>query len=217
MVKQMEDVSKPCVEQSEAYLKAFDHLNVYLFNGILSRPMLVLTRSAAVKKGYFAPEAWVNEDEDLVHEISINSNWLATQDIVEAMAVLAHEMLHHWQWEHGKPGRGGYHNQEWMDKALSIGLQPVGSGDKVGTDLMPAGPTDEAIRSLPEDAIFPWITAGIIDDDDGKGKDGRQRQRSPRSGKRAKYTCAQCGLNAWAKPGAPLYCGSCDRPLVEQV
>ena len=36
------------------------------------------------------------------------------------------------------------------------------------------------------------------------------------SGKRVKYRCRACGLNAWAKPGVMLVCGECsDRPLME--
>jgi predicted RNA-binding Zn-ribbon protein involved in translation (DUF1610 family) len=31
---------------------------------------------------------------------------------------------------------------------------------------------------------------------------------------RTKFTCPQCGLNAWAKPDAKLLCGSCNQPLM---
>lgn len=31
----------------------------------------------------------------------------------------------------------------------------------------------------------------------------------PRSGRRVKYSCSGCRLNAWAKPAAPLMCGKC--------
>ena len=34
-------------------------------------------------------------------------------------------------------------------------------------------------------------------------------------GSRAKYTCPQCGLNAWAKPGASILCGCNAQPLIE--
>jgi hypothetical protein len=37
----------------------------------------------------------------------------------------------------------------------------------------------------------------------------------PMTGKRAKYTCANCGLNAWAKPGTRLICGGDNQYLVE--
>ena len=32
---------------------------------------------------------------------------------------------------------------------------------------------------------------------------------------RAKFTCPECGLNAWAKPAAPLHCGDCDVAMKE--
>lgn len=34
------------------------------------------------------------------------------------------------------------------------------------------------------------------------------------TGTRAKFSCPDCGLNAWAKPTANLVCGDCDSPLV---
>ena len=33
-----------------------------------------------------------------------------------------HEMVHAWQQQHGRPGRGGYHNREWAAKMKEIGL-----------------------------------------------------------------------------------------------
>jgi hypothetical protein len=32
-----------------------------------------------------------------------------------------------------------------------------------------------------------------------------------------KYTCPDCEQNAWAKPGAHLVCGDCDRPMISQA
>ena len=37
------------------------------------------------------------------------------------LSVLVHEMAHVWQQEHGKPGRGRYHNKEWAAKMLALG------------------------------------------------------------------------------------------------
>jgi hypothetical protein len=36
------------------------------------------------------------------------------------------------------------------------------------------------------------------------------KQSSP---SRAKYTCPDCGQNAWAKPGASLICGDCEEHM----
>jgi transcription elongation factor Elf1 len=37
----------------------------------------------------------------------------------------------------------------------------------------------------------------------------RQRRRASKT----KYTCPQCGQNAWAKPQANLLCGDCEKPV----
>lgn len=34
-----------------------------------------------------------------------------------------------------------------------------------------------------------------------------------KSGKRIKYTCSSCGLNAWAKPDVQIVCGTCEEEL----
>jgi hypothetical protein len=33
---------------------------------------------------------------------------------------------------------------------------------------------------------------------------------------KTKYQCPGCGLNAWAKPDAPLACADCDVPMIAQ-
>ena len=45
--------------------------------------------------------------------------------------------------------------------------------------------------------------------------DRPKRPPGPLSGKRAKYTCPICGLNAWAKPGALFSC-ACGPWMIEQ-
>jgi hypothetical protein len=40
-----------------------------------------------------------------------------------------------------------------------------------------------------------------------------QPKNEGRSGKRSKYTCPACGLNAWAKPDAALMCGTCEETM----
>jgi hypothetical protein len=34
---------------------------------------------------------------------------------------------------------------------------------------------------------------------------------------KVKYTCTECGQNAWAKPGASLVCGVCLQPMALAV
>jgi len=37
--------------------------------------------------------------------------------------------------------------------------------------------------------------------------------RKKKTASKTKYTCPGCGLNAWAKPEAPLVCGTCQEPM----
>ena len=44
------------------------------------------------------------------------------------------DVIHLWQAHHGTPGRERYHNREWADKMLSIGLQPSHTGEVGGRE-----------------------------------------------------------------------------------
>jgi len=226
---------KPTIELNQAHQKAFDFFNGRLFGGTLPKVMLTFSRNSNVIGGYFSPAKWRNDEGDLVHEIAINANHMDGSDIVKLMHILIHEMIHLWQWEQGKPSRNGYHNNEWIEKAKRLGLKCKRDdgkedvpGQAVQTFLIPKGKAEIAIAELPEDAILPWMAVPLNPEpptpsqgqgesgqgESGQGKSGEGRSQG-RSGKRAKYTCPVCGLNAWAKPGAALGCLTCNVPLVE--
>ncbi len=44
------------------------------------------------------------------------------------MQTLVHEQCHVWQNYYGKPSRRSYHNREWADKMIAIGLMPSTTG-----------------------------------------------------------------------------------------
>ncbi|NIR13951.1 MAG: hypothetical protein GWN77_01095 [Gammaproteobacteria bacterium] len=113
------------------------------------------------------------------------------------------------------------------------------TGQKMDTELIPGGLAESVIANMPFE--LPWYADEqiLIDDDgqpmpippdstgdggsgdgsgDGSGGRGVPPPSKPRrSGKRTKYQCTQCGLNAWAKHGASLICGDCTRAMVPQV
>jgi hypothetical protein len=55
-------------------------------------------------------------------EIAINERHLCSREPWEILGTVLHELLHAWQYEHGKPGKPPYHNQEFRKKALTYGL-----------------------------------------------------------------------------------------------
>jgi hypothetical protein len=58
----------------------------------------------------------------LVDEIALDESHLASDPYAETLDTLLHELLHSWQKRHGRPGRRNYHNQQFRQKALSLGL-----------------------------------------------------------------------------------------------
>jgi hypothetical protein len=173
-----EPVKTPIIDQSTAIQAAYDWLNCELFEGLLPPAMLVLSRNNNVLGGYFTPDRWFDEDGKAIPEIAINANCLKQAGIVKAMVVLAHEMVHLWQYTSGSPSRAGYHNQEWADKAKEIGLVPFTAegkctGQSVDTRLLPDGVAEMAIANMPEEFTLPWMTEPM-DIPQDKEKGGQQ-------------------------------------------
>ena len=216
----------PSVEQSTNLIAAFDYLNVNLFDNLLPRPMLIFTRNVLVVGGYFSPQKWFNTDAIGVDEIAINANSMVEGDEIELFQVLIHEMVHQWQHHFGIPGRGGYHNRQWADKCLEIGLKPVNvndpdaeTGDSITTVLITGGKAMVTLAKMPEDISIPFYAEVLQDANPPQPVPGKNPEPTPtpapKSGRRTKYTCVMCGTNLWGKSGLSIQCLLCDLKFVE--
>jgi hypothetical protein len=85
-------------------------------------------------------------------EIAINTLYLCGQRPAwQVLGTLLHELLHAWQEEHGKPGKGNYHNKEFRNKALTLGLMI----DKRGaTGYAAESPFKDLLRRYEVDVPF---------------------------------------------------------------
>ena len=116
----------------------------------------------------------------------------------------------------GKPSRNGYHNKEWALKMREIGLLPTSTGASGGKEtgqkvthmIEPGGAFARSCAALLETGLaLHWH------DPHGEEDGARKKKNSTR----AKFTCPACGLNAWAKPKAPLMCGDCEERMTEEA
>jgi hypothetical protein len=181
----------PTKEQWDALQGAFRYFNEQLFGGQLSQPILSHSRHRGAE-GFLKPKAYydsefagVGPDEVaewvkagrptvwkdrkiVVNELSLNPDHLLGK-VEWVMSVLVHEMAHHWQWEHGKPSRPGYHNAEWVRKMEELGLKPweqdrqgnrtgKQTGQSVRHDIVPGGAFDLAMQRMPEALRLPWTS-----------------------------------------------------------
>jgi hypothetical protein len=65
------------------------------------------------------------------HEITINTKFLP-QPLGNTLETLLHEMLHLWQATHGKPGKNNYHNKEYTNKCMELGITSTDKGRSMG-------------------------------------------------------------------------------------
>jgi predicted SprT family Zn-dependent metalloprotease len=127
----------------------------------------------------------------------------------DTLSTLAHEMCHVWQYGHGEPGRGRYHNAAWADRMEAVGLMPSDTGapggkrtgQRVTHYVIDGGPFDRAAAEL---LATGWAVK--------RGSTAIRQKRGPDRSK-VEFTCGRCGQNAWAKTGARLVCGACDQPM----
>lgn len=197
-------------KQYNSFQKAYAHFNRTLFGGILPECLITLQRDGKAY-GYFWAEQFSKRTGDgRTDEIALNPDGFVFRTDAEILSTLVHEMCHLWQHHYGKPSRSGYHNFEWATKMIEVGLMPTATGLVGGkmtgqnmTHMMiPDGAFLKAYRRLVSQRGYkltwqsaPEVPTSLL---------GAKKRAS-----KTKYTCPNCGANAWAKPGAMLICGHC--------
>lgn len=197
----------PTPAQFGAYSGMFDYFNERLFGGSLPPVLLNFSRLNRTY-GFFAPERWTGPGKDRAHEISLNPAHLKTRKPDDVASTLVHEMVHLWQHAHGQPSRSGYHNRQWAEKMLEVGLVPSDTGEPGGKQtgqhmthfIDPKGAFVRAWSSMPGELSLPW--AGLPEP---------ERKRITRSRYKFVYECPDGHGKVWGKPGLSLVCGICEQ------
>ena len=112
--------------------KAFGYYNEHLFDGCLDN-VIITTNNNGKALGYASNGHWFY-GEEAVDEISLCKKSFNNRTLVEILSTLVHEMCHVWQYQHGKPSRGGYHNKEWGVKMKEVGLHPSSTAQPGGKE-----------------------------------------------------------------------------------
>lgn len=202
---------------TQQYLRldvAYQYFNTHLFDGQLPTCLITLQRKKCY--GYFSPDQFMGKNgnpQKTTDEIALNPDHFGRTE-KEVLSTLVHEMVHLWQQHFGKTSRRSYHNKEWGHKMEEIGLMPTRTGQpggkrtgqKVTHYIIEGGRFDTLVTHLLsiQGGIIEWKSFSA----EGTSK--------PRTKSKIKYTCPECGQNAWAKPGANLVCGNCGLPMKNQ-
>ena len=193
--------------QYRAFQEAYDFFNAELFAGSLPHVLVTLQRHANAR-GYFSPERFTGRVENTAaaHELAMNPDTFTGRTDEEILSTLAHEMVHVWQQTHGTPPRRSYHDRQWAAKMKEIGLQPSTTGEPGGKEtgqsvthyIIPGGRYTTAYAKLAATGLrLDWQSAPA-------GVQAKAKKAS-----KTKFSCPECGQNAWAKSDAQLICGDC--------
>lgn len=196
----------PTLEQYGAFHLVYDYLNDALFKGQL-KPCFLSFVCKGNSRSFFKPNRWKKNKQE-IHEISLNPVLLTEQKLIVVISNLVHEMVHLWQADFGTPpAMTGYHNQEWAEKMLEVGLQPTHNGQKDGNQtgavmrhrIIKGGSYQIAFDDMPKDYLMPWQSKAIT-----------VHPTKPVPDK-VKYHCphAKCSATLWGKPGLLVGC-ACD-------
>ena len=158
----------PTNESYDAISAAYDHFNKELFDGKL--PPVLISYQRGNFMGYASQKRWVDHKGAFLHELAMNPSYFAGQAVEEVLSTLLHECVHIYQFEHGKPGRGRYHNAEWSKLMSLVGLVatndgwPEGkqTGDRMTHYILHDGPAFRVIRKMVRDGYqIPWLDRQI--------------------------------------------------------
>jgi predicted SprT family Zn-dependent metalloprotease len=189
----------------QAFEQAYDFFNAELFGHSLPHVLVTLQRHAKAY-GYFSPERFIGRaEEEAAHELAMNPDHFGRTD-EEILSTLVHEMVHVWQKEHGSMPRRGYHNWQWADKMKEVGLYPSHTHEPGGKETGQSM-GHYIIKGAPFAMAFAKLQATGFELRWQSQTPAKDPTRKKKRASKTKYTCPDCGQNAWAKPDALLICG----------
>ncbi len=125
------------------------------------------------------------------------------------------------------PG-AGYHNKQWAEKMVNIGLVPTDTGQPGGkqtgqsiTHLVAEGGAFEtAYDAMKKDLILPFVsieyhayTSAGTDENEEIDEENEEKKKAAEKNKKVKYSCPGCEINVWGKPELNLHCNDCEQDL----
>ena len=205
-------MNNPTTQTYTSLASAYDFFNRELFEGLLP-PCLITMQRHKNAYGYFSGERFANtsDPKEITDEIALNPTHFATQKPDEVLSTLVHEMVHLWQHHYGKPPRKGYHDKQWAGKMRQIGLIPTATGEEGGKET-----GQKVAHLIDENGRYARAVTTLLAEHSAilySDRRDNDPSRKKKAASKTKYTCPGCGLNAWAKPDAPLVCGSCQEPM----
>jgi predicted SprT family Zn-dependent metalloprotease len=231
----MSQQEKPTFKFYGLFQYIFDHYNDTLFDNQIKDCIISITRKKDCF-GHFVPKRFFHANDHETDELALNPTMFVKFPLIEICQTIVHEMVHAWQEYHGTPSRAGYHNKEFADKMIYVGLMPSSTGEPGGKTVgqsmadypIKGGRFLEVSEELMNNQIFeglyyevnPLVLQSVdtnrplydqIKDLILSPEDNIIKPNATKKTK-IKYSC-DCS-NVWGKPELQLHCKGCDKDML---
>ena len=194
-----------------ALLWAFNHFNQLLFGGELPDVILTLRKRGPNCYGYYLPNAFVDQVHGgYIAEIALNPAYFR-ESLALTLATLVHQMAHHWQHQQGSASRPTYHNREWANKMIGIGLKPIGADntrEKETGQCVSQYPLDEGAFEIARADLmkqgFNVRWAEAIQETSATKSSPPKKKPS-----RIEWVCEKCDQTVTGDASSHIFCGLC--------
>ena len=186
--------------------EAYDFFNRKLFNAELPSCIITLTRKKNCN-GYFWAQRFNAQDNTITDEIALNPLNFANRSYTEVLSTLVHEMVHLKQQHFGKPSRNGYHNQEFANMMKEIGLITSDTGQPGGKSI-----GSKMTHYIDTNGLFYLACNEFLTNNELVlySDVGTEQKKAKKDKSKVKFTCVECGANAWGKETLHIVCADCD-------
>ena len=190
---------------------AYAFFNQRFFDDDLPDCLFTLSPSYRSARGYATRSVCGYTENPVARdEIGLNLLCFGKRSEEEITSTLLHEMVHIWQFRYGDTiPMPGYHNKEWGEKMLKVGLIPSATGypdgkmigRTVSHYIHDSGPFPKAFQDLKARGYALSLVY--------------QRPEKPKTeSDQRTYRCDKCEVSARGKQGIHLICGICGKRML---
>jgi hypothetical protein len=184
---------------------AYEHFNAELFDNKLPNVFITYQRRAQ-SYGYFHAKRFVGRDGKEYHgELALNPDGFINRSDRAICSTLGHEMVHVLDEKNGTAPKRHYHHKIWAAEMKAIGLYPSNTGMVGGREtgahmshyVIEGGPFAKSYERL---SVKGWklnLQSAPLPNPTAARKS------------KTKFTCGECGQNAWGKPDLKVTCTPC--------
>jgi hypothetical protein len=187
---------------------AYDEYNAKLFDGALPPCLITMHNTGRRSFGYFSLKRFQRLADGSTHtdEIAMNPRHFQTRTLAQVLSTLVHEQCHLWQHHFGNPSRASYHNREWANNMISIGLYPSTTGDPGGKET-----GQKMHHYIVAGGAFERVTEQLLANGFTLTWGQLPIEAPAEPVKRvAKYRCPTCAETVKGRPDIKVQCRQCD-------